>query len=153
MDSLFETRCRLEELMPLIRESLAAGRSVRFSPRGVSMLPMLRQGRDTVRISPAPERLRKYDIPLYQRKNGQYVLHRVVKAGQTYTCAGDNQFVLEHGIAHDQVIGVVTAFCRDGREIPVDALGYRIYCRFWHGTRSLRRLWRRGRSWLGRIGK
>ena len=143
MDSLLEHEYRLDDLMPLIRESLAAGRSVRFSPRGVSMLPMLRQGRDSVRISPAPEKLRKFDLPLYQRKNGQYVLHRVVDVGDTYTCIGDNQFVLERGIAHDQVIGVVTACCRDGREIRVDAPGYRLYCRLWHGFRPLRYFWRR----------
>ena len=66
----------------------AAGQSVRFSPRGVSMLPMLRQGRDSVVLSPAPKQLRKYDLPLYRRDDGSYVLHRVVKAGQTYACMG-----------------------------------------------------------------
>ena len=63
---------RLEELMPLIRERLAAGESVRFSPHGTSMLPMLKDGRDQVILSPLPEKLKKYDLPLYQRKNGQY---------------------------------------------------------------------------------
>ena len=151
MDSLLEHEYRLDDLMPLIRESLAAGRSVRFSPRGVSMLPMLRQGRDSVRISPAPEKLRKYDLPLYQRKNGQYVLHRVVDVGEAYTCIGDNQFVLERGITHGQIIGVVTAFRRDGREIRVDALRYRLYCRLWHGSRPLRHLWLRVKARLRRL--
>ena len=93
-----ETLVHVEELMPLIQESLSAGRSVRFSPRGISMLPMLRQGIDSVILSPAPETLKKYDLPLYRRDNGKYVLHRIVDAGATYTCVGDNQFQLEHGI-------------------------------------------------------
>ncbi len=38
--------------MPLIRETLEEGKCVQFSPRGVSMLPMLRQGKDTVTLSP-----------------------------------------------------------------------------------------------------
>lgn len=139
--------------MPLIRESLAMGRSVRFSPRGTSMLPMLRQGTDSVRLSPAPEKLEKFDLPLYQRKNGQYVLHRIVNAAAEYTCAGDNQFDLEHGVTREQVIGVVTAFYRDGREIRVDSPGYRVYCRVWHYSRPMRCLWRRARGWMRRIVK
>ena len=69
--------------MPIIRESLEGGRTVSFSPRGVSMLPMLRQERDTIELSPIVGRLKKYDLPLYQRESGQYVLHRIVKAGES----------------------------------------------------------------------
>jgi hypothetical protein len=96
MDILNEYQIRLDELMPLIREQLAANKCVKFSPRGTSMLPMLRQGIDRVILSPAPQKLRKYDLPLYRRENGQFVLHRVVKVGKTYSCIGDNQFVVEH---------------------------------------------------------
>lgn len=141
---------RLEFLMPLIQESLAAGKTVRFSPRGISMLPMLRQGIDSVILSPLPEKLSKYDLPLYQRDDGHYILHRIVSAGETYTCIGDNQFVLEHGVRHDQMIALVTAFTRGGREIAVTDPGYRLYCRFWHYSRTLRHFWRRGKGWLRR---
>lgn len=153
MDSLRETQCRLEELMPLIREHLSMGQSVRFSPRGTSMLPMLRQGIDSVRISPVPERLQKYDLPLYQRENGQYVLHRIVKTGANYTCVGDNQFELEHGVTHGQVIGVVTEFYRGSRKISTGAPGYRVYCRIWCASRPLRHLCRRGKGLIRRIVK
>ena len=135
-----EKNLRLEQLMPLIREQLAAGKSVRFSPRGISMLPMLRQGRDKVVLSPVTGRLKKYDLPLYQRDGGQYVLHRIVGVGETYTCIGDNQYALEHGIRQDQLIAVVTAFTRDDREIPVTDLGYRVYCRLWHWLRPVKRV-------------
>lgn len=132
----------IEEMMPLIEESLAAGQSVKLSPTGVSMRPMLRQERDCVVLSPAPERLCKYDIPLYKRENGQYVLHRVVRVGKDYTCTGDNQFVYEHGIRQEQVIAVVTAFTRDEKQISVHAFSYRLYCRLWHWTRFPRHVWR-----------
>lgn len=136
--------------MPLIREQLAAGKSVKFSPRGTSMLPMLRQGRDSVTLSPLRGRLGKYDLPLYQRENGQFVLHRVVEVGETYTCVGDNQFGLEKGLRHEQMIAVVTAFEREGKEHRVDGTGYRLYCRAWHFSRPVRRFWRRGVGWLRR---
>lgn len=132
----------LEELLPLIEECLSAGQGVKFSPRGISMLPMIVQGRDSVTLSSAPEKLKKFDIPLYRREDGSFVLHRVVKVGDTYTCIGDNQFKAEPGIAHSQVIAVVTSFTRKGKNYSVSCAGYRVYCVLWHYSRPARRIWR-----------
>jgi hypothetical protein len=132
----------MDELAPLIRERLAAGQSVILSPRGVSMLPMLRQGRDSVVLSSPPERLRKYDIPLYLRDDGKYILHSAVKIGESYTCIGDNQFVYEYGVRHESIIGVVTAFTRGEKLRSVKSPGYWLYCRLRHYSRPLRRIWR-----------
>lgn len=137
--------------MPLMREALAAGKSVSFSPMGVSMLPMLRQGIDTVTLSPIPGKLKKYDLPLYRRDDGKYILHRIIRAGETYTCMGDNQVDPEPGLRQDQMIGLVTAFSRGDRQIPVTSLGYRLYCRIWVGTVSARKLLRRVKNKLKRI--
>ena len=150
MDFCKTKQVRLEQMMPLIREQLAAGKTVQFAPRGTSMLPMLRQGIDQVVLAPMPDRLKKYDLPLYQRENGQFVLHRIVKVGEAYTCVGDNQFALEPGLRQEQMIGVVTAFYRGKKEYRVTDLSYRIYCRFWHASRPIRWLWRGGLSWLRR---
>ena len=49
----------MEELVPIIRERLEAGQSIKFSPHGTSMLPMLREDIDSVVLSPPPERLKK----------------------------------------------------------------------------------------------
>lgn len=141
---------KMEQLMPLIQEQLNSGRAVRFYPRGVSMLPMLRQDVDSVEIAPIRNALEKYDLPLYRRDSGKYVLHRIVRSGETYTCMGDNQFQPEPGIRRDQMIAVVTAFYRGETKIPVTHPGYRIYCMVWHGSRSLRHFWRRGMGWLRR---
>ena len=140
----------MEQLMPLIRECLSMGQSVRICPMGISMLPMLRQGIDSVVLSPVPERLKKYDLPLYQRDDGKYILHRIIRVEDTYTCMGDNQFVPEPGLRHDQMIAVVTAFYRGERKHTVSEPGYQIYCRLWHYSRPLRRFWRRGKGWLRR---
>ena len=139
--------------MPLIQERIAAGQSVWLSPRGTSMLPLLRQGKDSVRLSPIVGQLKKYDLPIYQRDNGQYVLHRIVGVGQTYTCVGDNQFELETGLRPDQMIAVVTAVSRNGKEWDVTAWNYRLYCRFWHYSRPVRLLWRKALWWLRRLIK
>ncbi len=138
-----KTDVALAQLLPLIQQELAQGKCVTFSPMGTSMEPMLRQGVDTVTLSPLPPVLKKYDLPLYRRANGQFVLHRIVKEGQTYTCMGDNQFLPEPGIAPCQMIGLVTAFTRGGRAWAVTDPRYRLYCRLWQGSRPLRHLWRR----------
>lgn len=150
MDFLPENEFSLEQLMPLIRECLEMGKNVRLSPKGTSMMPMLRQGIDTVVLSPITGKLKKYDLPLYQRKGGQYVLHRIVKVGGRYTCVGDNQFALETGLRHDQMIAVVVAFTRGKKRYSVNDFRYQLYCRFWHYSRPIRRLWRGGIDWLRR---
>ena len=150
---MIDQHVKMAELLPIMLEGLAYGKEVKLSPMGISMLPMLRQGRDTVILSPVPERLKKYDLPLYQRDDGKYVLHRIVRAGERYSCVGDNQFAIEHNLRHDQMIALVTAFCRDGKEISVNSRSYRLYCRFWHGSRPIRRIWRGCIHRLGRLLK
>lgn len=148
MDLSPDKQYRLEELMPMIRASLAEGRTVVIKPRGTSMLPLIRQGKDSVELSALPERLKKYDLPLYQRPNGQYVLHRIVKAGDTYTCIGDNQFQKETGVAPEWMIAWVTAVYREGKRVSTDGFSHGLYCRLWHWSRPVRNLIVRGKHFL-----
>ena len=141
---------KLHDMMPLIREQFATGNSVRFMPQGISMLPMLRQGRDSVLLSPLPDVLKKYDLPLYRRDDGKYVLHRIIDIGETFTCIGDNTFEKETGLRRDQMIGLVTAFYRGTHEISVKNPAYLLYCRIWHYSRPIRHFWRRGIGWIRR---
>lgn len=142
---------RLEQLLPLIQETLAQGKTFQFSPRGVSMQPMLIQGRDTVTLAPVDRELKKYDLPLYRRDNGAFVLHRIVKVGDTLTCIGDNQYELEPGIRRDQVVAVVVAFTHGGESVAVTDLRYQIYCRLWHWSRGLRKLLIRAKGFARRV--
>jgi hypothetical protein len=139
MASSKSKKTELDLLMPMIREKLADGQNVTFTPSGVSMLPMLRPNRDTVTLSPLPEgRLKKYDLPLYRRDNGRYVLHRIVGVGETYTCLGDNHIGREPGVRHDQMIGLVTGFYRDQEYHSATELSHRVYRFLWHHSRWLR---------------
>ena len=147
---IIEKDVRMEQLMPLFRERLEKGQTVRFMPRGISMLPMLRQGIDSVVLSPLPEKLKKYDLPLYQRPNGKYILHRIVGVGDTYTCLGDNQYDKEYGVEHQWMIGLVTAFYRGEKYHSVNELRYKLYCRSWYLYRRLRLFGSRCKGWLKR---
>ena len=132
MDSSAKKLILGEELIPLIRERLASGQTVRYLPfRGVSMLPMLRQGIDAVELSPLPERLKKYDLPVYQYPSGKVVMHRVVAVtAEHYVCLGDNTYSYEY-LTHDQMIGLVTAFKRGQKRIEVTDPVYQLYARIW----------------------
>ena len=152
MDSSTERVIFEEELLPLIRERLAAGQTIRYLPfRGVSMLPMLRQGKDAVEIAPLPENLKKYDLPVYQYPSGKIVMHRIVDVEEDYyVCLGDNTYAYEK-IFPDQMIAVVSAFKRGEKRIGVDNSGYRLYCRVWVAVFPLRKFLKRVKSWLRRL--
>lgn len=136
-----------EVLMVLVRERLAAGYKVRYLPfKGVSMLPLLRQGKDRVELGPLPQKLKKYDLPVYQMPSGKYLMHRILKVTPThYICLGDNTLEFET-IYPEQMIGVVTAIERNGKRIEVSHPLYRLYCLIWGHTRPLRILYKRFRE-------
>lgn len=118
----------LEELLPLMEEELLAGGEVRFRPRGTSMLPFLKEGRDEVVLIAPKGKLKKGDIPFYRRSDGSFVLHRIVglkKEG--YTLCGDNQYRREKGVKPEQIIAVTKAVYRKGRYIPADSLFYKVW--------------------------
>ena len=137
--------------MPLIKERLALGETVKLSPNGTSMLPMLRQGKDSVVLAPVKGNLKKYDLPLYVRQDGQYVLHRIVKAENgVYTCIGDNQFAFEPGVKQEDVIAYVSDFYRGDKKYSVNSFVYKMYVCFWHNSRPLRMLCVKAKTVLGR---
>lgn len=150
----YTVKVHMDDLVPIIKEHLAQGQSVTFSPKGISMLPMLRQGKDTVTLSPIVGKLKKYDLPLYQRQDGKYVLHRIVKVKDGFfTMAGDNQYTYENGIENRQIIAVVTSFTRDGKVHLTNETGYLLYCRLWHYSRFMRRCLRALKFRLTRLFK
>lgn len=99
---------------------------------GDSMHPLIRQDMDILIIEKPKGRLKKYDVPLYKRDSGQYVLHRVLKVRDSdYVICGDNRYCKEYGITDRHIIGVLTAVVRDGKEIPITDLWYRLYVHLW----------------------
>ena len=108
---------------------------------GDSMLPLIREGRDLLVIQPVNHRLGRYDIPLYRRDSGQYVLHRVLKVRPTdYVLCGDNRWQKETGIRDDQILGVLSSVIRNGKELSMQGLACRIYAHLWCDLFPLRAL-------------
>ena len=122
-------------------ELLAAEGRLIYSNVGDSMLPLIRQGRDLVVIERPKGRLRRFDVPLYRRDSGQYVLHRVLRVREKdYVLCGDNRWRKETGVTDRHVIGVLTAVVRDGNELSVKDRRYRLYVLLWCGLFPLRAL-------------
>jgi hypothetical protein len=126
------------------------------------MAPFLRHKRDQVVLTkPAdPSVLQPGDVPLYRRKSGQFVLHRIVErddgnkrrlygehtslpsmhssSSLTYTMLGDAQTEREPNIAPEQIVAVATAFLRKGKRWECRSTAYRRRCLRWHRLLPLR---------------
>ncbi|MGN0812684.1 MAG: S24/S26 family peptidase [Candidatus Coproplasma sp.] len=105
---------------------------------GVSMLPLLRQGKDTVFIAKGEPK--KGEVALYESEDGRVcVLHRVIKVkGDIYIFRGDN-CVGKEFVPKAQILGVLERIWRNGKEIEVKrSLGYKCYSLFWRLTAFIR---------------
>ncbi len=122
-----------------IEEAVKNGNFV-IHPKGVSMWPMIRSGKDSVVINPHHGRLKKYDIPLYKDHIDRYVVHRIIEVTDTgYIICGDGLFEIEYDIKDENIIGVVTGFFRKEKYIPVDNKKYVRYMHFWVDNFYLRK--------------
>ena len=149
-----EKKIPLSELYPLIEEALKKGGSFRFSPQGISMLPFLMAGRDEVLLSPG-DTPKKYDICLFRRENGAFVLHRVVAVCKdgSYTFCGDNQLYHERSVPRESIVGRVTAVFRDGVSYPIEEKRFVRYARRRVARLFFLRPFVRIRGYLSRVFK
>lgn len=85
------------EYLDVVCDLLRQGKTyVNVPVTGGSMVPFLHSG-DAVYLDPPPKRLRRGDIVLYTRQNGDYVLHRIrsVYPDGSLIVVGDAQQHLE----------------------------------------------------------
>ena len=106
---------------------------------GSSMMPLLRQKKDIIEIrKKGAARCRKYDVVLYKRNN-RYLLHRILRVTpQGYIIAGDNNTFIETDITDDKIIGVMYRVIRNGKDIYMDNVLYRLYVHLWCDVYPLR---------------
>ncbi len=124
----------MTDLVPVLKEVIENGGKFSIPVTGSSMFPLFCENRDSVVLEKV-HKLKAGDIILYQRDDGTYVLHRIVKIknNELYLC-GDAQFVIEYPIRYDQVIAVVSSFNRKGETISVSDFKYKIYTKVWCHT-------------------
>lgn len=143
----------MEALAQLISLQLQEGGQAKLTVTGSSMLPMLHNRIDTVDLIPIAGHQQRGAVVLYRRENGQYVLHRIVRARKgSYICCGDNQCMREP-VEQDQLLAVVAGFTRKGRHYKVTDLGYRIYTALWVGLFPLRGIYIFARRTFAKLRK
>lgn len=129
----------IAEIWELARPLLDAGGCFRLWPRGKSMLPLLREGRDSVLLA-SPKDVKVGDILLAKTEGGAFLLHRAVKiTDKGVLLAGDALLRCEGPLPPDAILGKVVRVFRDERELYIGSLRLRA---FWLLARIRRRLWR-----------
>ena len=99
---------------------------------GDSMMPLLKENRDLMVLEKPPRAVRKYDAVLYKRENGQYVMHRIIgELEDGFVLCGDNRFCKEYGVKREQILALLTAVVRNGKEIRYDSFLYKLYVHLW----------------------
>ena len=133
-------------------EYLEQNETLTYTNVGVSMLPLLRQGKDMFTVQrKGPERCRAGDVVLYRRPPDRYVLHRVIEVRpEDYVILGDNCITKETGIRDEDILGVMTGYVRDGKIHSITEPGYRLYSAVWMHTISLRVTLKRCKAALAR---
>ncbi len=101
------------------------GGTLTVYPKGRSMLPTLKEGRDSVTLSRAEE-FKKNEIYLFRRPNGEYALHRLIDSGkEDFIFSGDNQLVFEK-VKKEQILAHAT-FIFKNKQIINNKLWYKIF--------------------------
>ncbi len=111
-----------------IEEALRTHGVLMHHIKGVSMMPMLRQGKDVVKIIPFDGRtIKENDVPLYKRSNGSYVLHRAVKIKKEYCVTLGDNCVWKEKVPYENIIGVMDGFFRGDKYVSKDDPEYQKY--------------------------
>ncbi len=104
----------MAEMLPLIKAAMAKEKPVEITVTGNSMKPLLKDRVSSVRLT-KPDSLKKGDIVLFLRKDGHYVLHRIIRIHEDlYDIVGDNQTVPDRNIPKEAIIAQVCEYSRDG---------------------------------------
>ena len=143
--------------MTTFEEELARTGWLAYTNVGVSMLPLVREGRDVIVIERrSPAEVRRYDTVLFLRPGvqgrGRYVLHRVLKRfpDGRFWIVGDN-CVSGETVRPENVLGVMTQLKRAGKAVDFTSLRYRVYVKLWCAPWPLRFVLLRGIHFAHRV--
>ena len=131
------------ELFANVTRLLGEGKSVTITCKGVSMLPLIRGGRDLVVVE-KKEAYRPGDIVLFSIK-GNYILHRIVAMdADCVTARGDGNWRGTERFTpadiHGKVVGI-RRISRKGKErfIDPDSGSVKRFVKFWDFLFPVRR--------------
>lgn len=141
------------EYVSVLKELTEQGKSVSMLIAGSSMSPFLIHERDYIYFEKPKRPLKKGDMVFYQRRSGQYVMHRICKVRKDglYDIIGDNQMVIEPGIRRDQIFALITKVKRKGKMLEPGDFWWVFFEKVWIRCIRLRPAIFRAYSLLKRI--
>lgn len=137
MESSNVRRISTQRYISMLRELTQEGKEVSLLISGSSMAPFLVGNRDTVFFRKPDRPLRRGDIVFYQRRTGQYVMHRIQKVIRykdgrcTFNLIGDGQFLIERDIQREQIFAIVTAAERKGKVVQAGDFWWEFFANVW----------------------
>lgn len=135
-----------------IEEELARRGNCFVRTKGASMEPILHENFTTVVLEPLNGLPKKYDVVMYHRPDGVYVLHRVLKVGVDQCLFRGDNCVAAEIVPNQWLVGVMTGYYNGE---AYTSCGDRAYLRYLYtlvpryGYRWCRTLL--GRTFLGRV--
>lgn len=130
-----------KEYVSVLRELVQDGKEVSLIISGSSMSPFLTHGRDYIYFKQPDRELRKGDMVFYQRRSGQFVMHRIwkVKNGKYYM-VGDAQREIEGPLDRDQIFALITKVQRKGKWIEPGNFWWEFFEHVWINIVPVRRV-------------
>lgn len=116
-----------------IEKELSDNGELVYTNAGNSMFPLIWKKGDIIVIKKVSPPYKKYDVILYKRRNGRYIMHRIVKVDKdgSYVTCGDNRCIKEYGIVDEDVLGVLTKIVRNNKELLLDETKYKLFAFVW----------------------
>lgn len=122
-----------------VESHLVQGKSVVFPVKGYSMLPFIRNGRDSVELTRCGE-VKVGDIALARLKSGNFVLHRVWSIdGDRVELMGDGNIAGREMCLKGDILGVATKIFRGDKVIDCASARYNRYVKVWRRLLPIRR--------------
>lgn len=120
---------------------IAEGKRPRLLPRGASMLPLIRGGKDPITLSGVTEdTLQPGRIVLIRIARG-YIAHRIVRVeGDIITLRGDGNPYQREQCLRSEVKAEITEIHRGKHDIRLGDKRWRHFERFWPTNDTLRRV-------------
>ena len=124
------------EYVSTLRELVQQGETVSMLISGNSMAPFLCSRRDYIYFRSPDRPMRRGDIVFYERDNGQFVVHRIIRVHREadgrrrFDITGDNQSELE-SVREDQIFGLIFAVERKGKKIVPGDFWWEFFARVW----------------------
>ncbi len=116
-----------------VERQLSEGHAVTFTVKGHSMMPLLREGRDSVVVRAVKDGDIRIGQILFFRYRGMWVMHRLRSiVGDRLVFAGDGNCRLTESVFRSDVVATVVAVrSKRGRVISCDSKRWRVVSWLW----------------------